>query len=84
MMTLGIRDLGVILASYIEAKEGGLLPFKQEFSVSMKLREISGQNKMERKKNEEDSCQIRFMHRKPIALIFKTFLYIPHPILLLW
>ena len=48
----------------------------------MELREISGQNKMARKKNEEDSYQ-RFIHRKPIVLIFKTFLYIPHPILLL-
>lgn len=83
MMTLGIRNLVVILSSYIEDKKGGLLPFEQEFSVPMKLREISGQNKMERRKNEEDSYQRRFIHGKPIALIFKTFLYIPHPILLL-
>lgn len=59
------------------------MPFKQELSVPVKLREISGQNKMERRKNEEDSYQRRFTHCKPIALIFKTFLYIPHPILLL-
>lgn len=46
------------------------MPFKQEFSVPVKLREISGQNKTERKKNEEDSYQRRFTHCKPIALIF--------------
>jgi len=69
MMTLGIRNLVVILSSYIEDKKGGLLPFEQEFSVPMKLREISGQNKMERRKNEEDSYQRRFIHGKPIALI---------------